>query len=130
MAYTRTDSFVPSPPFNYSYTGYENMNCKINHLYNIELYIRDNFHEYNVAVMCLLYSIIICCLLYILIKDLYDHIMSLRPEPELDEPMFDEPMFDQPMFDKERASRKRKIEDDTQEAIKRRKESLRSFAKY
>ena len=120
MAYTRTDSFLPSPPFNYSYTGYENMDCRINHLYNIELYIRDNFHEYNVAVMCFLYCTILCSLIYILIKDLYDHIMSLRPEPELDEPM----------FDKERASRKRKIEDDTQQAIKRRKESLRSFAKY
>ena len=124
MAYTRTDSFVPSPPFNYSYTGYENMNCKTNYLYNIELYIRDNFHEYNVAVMCFLYCTILCSLFYILIKDLYDHIMSLQPEPELDEPMFDEPMFD-----KERASRKRKIDDDTQEAIKRRKESLRSFSK-
>ena len=33
--------------------------------------------------MCLLYSIILGCLFYILVKDLYDHIMSLQPEPEL-----------------------------------------------
>lgn len=120
MVYTRTESFVQSQPFNNSYTGYENMNCKINYLYNIELYIRENFHEYNVAVMCFLYSIIICCLIYILIKDLYDHIMSLRPEPVLDEHMIEE---------KERTSQKRSIDDDTKEASKRRKESLRSFTK-
>ena len=115
MAYTRIDAFEPSPPFNFTYTGYHNSGNEYDvYYYNMEMYIKRYIQEYlnyyNVIFVSSIYTALIISILFILIKDLYQEISNIKEDVV-------------PV----RKSRKRSLSVNSQEAIKRRRESLRSY---
>ena len=82
-----------------------------------------DFIQSEVNIITTAYCLLLCRIFYIMIKDLYNYINSLPPEPELDEP-------DVPCVTNRKSLKRRTYDDvekDTKDAIKRRKESLRSF---